>query len=191
MDIGNPVRELDVIKNAPTLISAVLQLPEATWLEDQSRQDNFHVHSQTQSLVLLFCESEWPEMQVEKKSAWSYLAKQAVPVMREILDSYYDRGGVILRAMASKLLPHGTIEGHTDGHPSFSCSHRIHVPLLTNPDVIFLVGGKQITMDVGKGYEINNQLVHRVHNGGDDDRIHFIFDYVPPENIENMPDGTE
>ena len=38
-------------------------------------------------------------MQVEKMSAWSYLAKKAVPVMREILDSYYERGGVILRAI--------------------------------------------------------------------------------------------
>ena len=191
MDIGTPVRELDVIKSAPILMSTVLQLPKAAWLEDQSRQDNFRVHNQTQSLVLLFCESEWPEMQVEKKSAWHYLAKQAVPVMREILDKHYDRGGVILRAMAAKLLPHATIEGHVDGHPSFACAHRIHVPLLTNPDVIFLVGGKPITMDVGKGYEINNQMVHRVHNGGEIDRIHFIFDYVPPDQIEKMPDAAE
>lgn len=68
-----------------------------------------------------------------------------------------------------------------------ACAHRIHVPLLTNPDVIFLVGGKQVTMDVGNGYEINNQLVHRVHNGGDEDRIHFIFDYVPPELVAQLP----
>lgn len=191
MNIGAPVRELDVVNSAALLASTVLQLPEGTWLEDELRQAKFRVHSHTQSLVLLFCDSQWPEMQVEKKSAWKYLAKQAVPVMREILDKHYARGGVILRAMAAKLLPHGTIEGHVDSHPSFSCAHRIHVPLLTNPEVIFLVGGKQITMDPCKGYEINNQLVHRVHNGGDEPRIHFIFDYVPPDCVESVPDAVD
>ncbi|RLA51335.1 MAG: hypothetical protein DRR42_10675 [Gammaproteobacteria bacterium] len=189
MNIGNHLRELDIVKNAAPLISAVLQLSEDTWLQDQSRQTNYHVHSQTQSLVLLFCEGEWPDMQVEKRSAWDHLGNQAIPVMREILDRHYNRGGVILRAMAAKLIPHGTIEQHTDNHPSFACAHRIHVPIITNPDAIFLVGGKQVTMDVGKGYEINNQMPHRVHNGGDTDRIHFIFDYLPPDNIEKMPEG--
>ncbi|MGH8165735.1 MAG: aspartyl/asparaginyl beta-hydroxylase domain-containing protein, partial [Woeseiaceae bacterium] len=127
---------------------------------------------------------------VEKRPAWSHLAAQAVPVLREVLERHYERGGILLRAMAAKLLPHGTIEGHIDRHPSFACAHRIHVPLLTNPDVVFLVGGKQVTMDVGHGYEINNQLVHRVHNGGDKDRIHFIFDYVPPDLVAQLP-GSE
>jgi aspartyl/asparaginyl beta-hydroxylase len=188
MDIGAPVRELDVVKSARLLAGAVLQLPEDAWLCDQSRQNTFEVHNQTRSLVLLFNDGEWPDIQVEKKSAWESLAETAVPVMQEILNKHFDRGGVILSAMAARMLPHSTIEGHTDNHPMFSCAHRIHVPLLTNRDVIFLVGGKQITMDVGKGYEINNQLLHRVHNGGDENRIHFIFDYVPPSHVECMPD---
>ena len=186
MDIGSPVRELGNVDSALSLATTVLQLPRKSWLEEQLRQEHFHVHSQTQSLVLLFCESEWPEMQVETKSGWKYLAKEAVAVMQEILDKHYDRGGVILRAMAAKMPPHASIDGHIDGHPSFACAHRIHVPLQTNPDVIFLVGGQRITMDICKGYEINNQMVHRVHNGGDSDRVHFIFDYVPPEQIERM-----
>lgn len=187
MNIGAPARELGPVRSAPSLASTVLQLTEEIWREEELRQKSFRVHSRTQSLVLLFCGSEWPEMQVEKKSGWPHLAGTAVPVMREILDAHYERGGIILRAMAAKLLPHGTIEGHVDAHPSFSCAHRIHVPLLTNPDVIFLVGGRQITMDVGEAYEINNQMVHRVHNGGDEDRIHFIFDYVPPECVAAVP----
>jgi hypothetical protein len=35
-------------------------------------------------------------------------------------------------------------------------------------------------MQVGRGYEINNQLPHSVMNTGTEDRITFIFDYVPP-----------
>ena len=189
MDIGGPVRELDVIESAPPLIGAVLQLPEERWWDDESRQVNYHVHSETMSLVLLFCDGEWPDIQVQKEAAWDSLARCAVPVMREILDKHYPRGGIILRAMAAKLPPHCSIQGHVDRHPSFVCSHRIHVPLSTNPDVIFHVAGQQITMDVGKGYEINNQSVHSVFNGGKLDRIHFIFDYVPPQHVERLPLG--
>ena len=191
MDIGTAVRELGVVKSAPALASAIFELGEEAWWEDQSRQAHFRVHSQTRSLVLLFCDSEWPDMEVGTRAAWKHLSGQAVPVMREILDDHYERGGIILRAMAARLPPHATIEGHVDGHPSFSCAHRIHVPLLTNPDVIFFVGGRQVTMDVCKGYEINNQLVHSVHNGGEEDRIHFIFDYVPPECVEDSKARSE
>lgn len=189
MDIGTEVRELGTVEAAVPLIGSVLLLTETSWVEEPARQVNYRVHAQTQSLVLLFCDSEWPEMQVQKKSAWKHLSGTAVPVMREILQKHYARGGVILRAMVARLPPSGTIEPHVDGHPSFASAHRIHVPLLTNPEVDFHVGGRRIAMEVGKAYEINNQLVHRVHNGGGRERIHFIFDYVPPSHIASRPAG--
>ena len=37
-----------------------------------------------------------------------------------------------------------------------------------------------IKCEPGKAYELNNQLVHSVVNMGKEDRITFIFDYVPP-----------
>ena len=40
--------------------------------------------------------------------------------------------------------------------------------------------------EVGKAYEINNQMNHSVMNKGQEDRITFIFDYVPPEQLENL-----
>jgi hypothetical protein len=36
----------------------------------------------------------------------------------------------------------------------------------------------------GEAYEINNQKSHSVMNKGTDDRITFIFDYVPKDKIE-------
>jgi hypothetical protein len=35
-------------------------------------------------------------------------------------------------------------------------------------------------MEVGRAYEINNQLPHSVLNAGEAPRISFIFDYKPP-----------
>ena len=191
MDIGSTVRELGEVSSAAALAASVFQLPDEVWFENTRRQEDYDVHRQTESLILLFCESDWPEVEVSVCEGWKHLSRQALPVMNEILESHYPRRGVILRAMVAKLLPHGTIKGHTDRHPSFAGSHRIHVPLLTNPDVIFQIDGKQVTMNVGHGYEINNQKLHAVHNGGDVARLHFIFDYAPPDEIVRMPSDDE
>ena len=36
---------------------------------------------------------------------------------------------------------------------------------------------------MGQAYEINNQKTHSVMNKGTEDRITFIFDYFPPEQL--------
>ena len=42
-------------------------------------------------------------------------------------------------------------------------------------------------MEVGRAYEINNQKTHSVMNKSEEDRINFIFDYVPPEQVAAAP----
>ena len=49
------------------------------------------------------------------------------------------------------------------------------------------IDGKPYAFEVGKAYEINNQLQHSVVNLGTEDRITFIFDYVPPD---RLPSGA-
>ena len=84
------------------------------------------------------------------------------------------------RAMAARLLAGGKISPHVDSHPSFHRGHRIHVPITTNPRVRFMIDGRPHQFEVGYAYEINNQKSHSVMNKGKEDRITFIFDYVPP-----------
>ena len=85
--------------------------------------------------------------------------------------------------MAAKLLAGGKIKPHRDSHPSFHVGHRIHVPIKTNPRVRFMIDGRPYRLQVGQAYEINNQKNHSVMNKGSDDRITFIFDYVPPAEL--------
>ena len=81
--------------------------------------------------------------------------------------------------MAARLGPGGLIRPHRDSHPSFHYSHRIHVPLTTNSRVQFTIDGRPYKFEVGKAYEINNQLSHSVMNKGAESRTTFIFDYMP------------
>ncbi len=106
--------------------------------------------------------------------------------MHDIIERHYPPGGTIIRAMAAKLLVGGKITPHTDKHPSFHAGHRIHVPITTNPRVRFMIDGRPYQLQVGESYEINNQMMHSVMNKGKEDRITFIFDYVPKEKIEEL-----
>jgi len=178
VNIDEPLKELGDIDYMP-LRDRILSLDDKTWNENLSRQEMFDVHKKTSSLVLVFCDG-WPEMTVSKEVAWDYLADIAVPLMDHIINKHYEPGGMIIRAMAAKLFAGERITPHTDKHPSFHLAHRIHIPITTNDHVRFTIAGRPFHLKVGKAYEVNNQSTHSVMNRGDEDRITFIFDYMPP-----------
>lgn len=184
MDIDTRIRELGEVDTAP-LAEAILGLGDEAWHEEEHRQQAYDVHRETESIVLVFVNLDnWPELEVIKEPGWDHLVSVAVPVMHDIIDRFYPKGGTIIRAMAAKLLAGGKIAPHTDTHPSFHMGHRIHVPITTNNRVRFMIDGRPHRFEIGKAYEINNQKNHSVANKGPEDRITFIFDYMPPEQLE-------
>ena len=182
MDIDTPLNHLGPIDVNP-LRQAILALDEGAWLENEQRQNDYEVHQQTQSIIMVFCDGPMNDLVISKQGGWDLLAEAAVPVMHELIGRGYPAGGTIIRAMAAKLLSRGRINPHFDSHPTFRRSHRIHVPITTNPRVRFMIDGRPYRMEVGEAYEINNQKTHSVMNSGNEDRITFIFDYLPPEQI--------
>ena len=179
MDIESSLRELGQV-DSEALIETVLAQDEEAWAINQYRQNACAVHSHTESLVMIFCDG-WPEMKVTKEASWDALKETAVPLMRHIINEFYPQGGTVIRAMAAKLKAGGVISPHRDTHQSFCHSHRIHVPITTNPGVRFMINGRPHRLQVGNAYEINNQRNHSVMNSGNEDRITFIFDYLPPK----------
>jgi len=183
MEIEGLIKELGAV-DSKALIEAILSQDDAAWREKETRQEEFDVHRETESIVLVFSELEdWPEIDVHKEPGWDRLADVAVPVMHDIIGRFYPPGGTIIRAMAAKLLAGCKIKPHVDSHPSFHMGHRIHVPISTNHRVRFMIDGRPHQLDVGQAYEINNQKNHSVMNKGKEDRITFIFDYIPPEQL--------
>ncbi len=192
MDIDTPIRELGPV-DSDALGQAILNQDEEAWREEKHRQQAYDVHRETESIVMVFVElDDWPTMTIKKEPGWDRLAAVAVPVMHDLIGRFYPAGGTIIRAMAAKVLAGGKIKPHRDSHPSFGRGHRIHVPIKTNPRVRFMIDGRPYKLQVGQAYEINNQKQHSVMNKGTEDRITFIFDYVPPEELGRTagPIGT-
>ena len=186
MKIATPLRELGPI-DTTELREAILAQDDIAWNEDKYRQEEFEVHHATKSIIVLFVDLDrWPDVVVSREPGWDRIAEQALPVMNRIIEEFYPPGGTVIRAMAAKLLAGSIINPHVDKHPSFHVGHRIHIPITTNPRVRFMIDGRPYQFKVGEAYEINNQLMHSVMNKGAEDRITFIFDYVPPEQIESL-----
>ena len=166
------------------LRDAIHELDESAWTEKDYRQTSFNVHRSTQSIVLCFIDlDQWPSLAVAREVGWDRLGGSAEPVMDAIVARWYPPGGEVIRAMAVRLRAGARITPHVDEHESLRQSHRIHLPLVTNPRVRFFIDGVPYRFQPGRAVEVNNQLSHSVMNDGRTDRVHFIFDYLPPAGL--------
>ena len=68
------------------------------------------------------------------------------------------------------------IDLHRDAGAAHPFVHKIHVPLRTNPRALLIVDDVAFHPEAGHAWEINNLVPHGAFNGGDRDRIHFIFE---------------
>ena len=77
--------------------------------------------------------------------------------------------------MLSTVMPGHSIEPHTDSQPPhWIC--RVHVPLTSNPESKFIVGGVAHRLEPGWAYRVNTEVVHSVENAGRTPRIHMMWD---------------
>jgi len=53
---------------------------------------------------------------------------------------------------------------------------RVHIPILTNPDVEFVLNQQRVIMDEGESWYLNFNLPHRVANHGASERVHLVVD---------------
>ncbi|MCE9670467.1 aspartyl/asparaginyl beta-hydroxylase domain-containing protein [Myxococcus stipitatus] len=76
-----------------------------------------------------------------------------------------------------KLAAGANIREHTDYNLAFEDGEvRLHVPILTHPDVVFVLAGERVPMRAGECWYLNFNLRHRVDNAGDTDRVHLVLD---------------
>lgn len=178
MQLADRTKSLGEVDHSE-LKEAVLSLDEDVWhLDSLSKAQP--LRKDVDSVVLVFC-SGWQPIRIERRSGWEYLNAHVMPLANQIINKHYETGGQLLRVMIARLAAEGRIRPHIDHHPSFAVGHRIHVPLVTNPAVEFLVNDQAVVMHEGRAYELNNLLPHSVYNGGNEERIHLIFDYMEPQ----------
>lgn len=97
--------------------------------------------------------------------------------------------GKLARARFVKLRAGAEIKAHIDN--PLHISIRIHIPLVTNPDVTFFVlrdgdwESAHFPAD-GSAYFLNTAYTHKVMNSGTTDRVHLILNLASFEDIEHL-----
>lgn len=147
-----------------------------TW---QFRQKAYFEHKSTESIPLLWSTESTVVgksinvIEVERYNSILYLLNDELFYLREKYK------GFIIKALIANLKKNQKIYPHTDKGLLLTSSHRLHLPIKTNPEVIFNINDEDYHMSEGIWYEFDNTKVHHVLNNSDEDRIHLMVDIIP------------
>ena len=168
------VGEIDVthIKNK------LIETGDEIWLEHTLRQSIFDVHKHTQTIELMWDINSLDSNRMGKihPNFYKFNVDSLLVDLKPIYEKKYGKGNFI-RVLLVKLKKESKITPHVDSGDSLVFCKRTHIAVITNLDVIFIVGGELKNMREGEIWEINNQNLHSVDNNSNEDRIHFIIDY--------------
>jgi hypothetical protein len=187
----NP-RKTDALKclgdvDVSALATAVSKIPSAVWDEQNTLKPNkFDALDKTQHIVFRFVKSVLDHKDSYDLPLWDEWKDLVTPVMEQSTRPYCYKNAIYPRVMLAKMDPGGIIHPHIDAGPAAGFPHKIHVPLQTNPQVMFYVEPNFYHFEVGKAYEVNNRVTHAVKNEGDTSRIHLIFEYYDLDQAESF-----
>lgn len=165
---------LDLLTTLVDKVSSSAQL----WLVNDPRF--LTAHPDSRHIVFKFPDS-YPQthLSASHTALWDDWAGVLTPIIEVVRQSYGFDDYATSKIMLSSLRAHAQVPSHVDSNPSSLVPHKVHVPLISNTDVIFAIDGKGYHLPVGRAYEINNLLMHSVENAGDFDRVHLIFEIFP------------
>ena len=98
---------------------------------------------------------------------------EQLPYVRQILASF---GVVWSRSQLLRLAPGAVVPEHADINYHWFTRVRLHVPIITRPEVKFHCGDRVVHMAAGEAWVFDNWRLHSVENPTPDERIHLVAD---------------
>ncbi len=98
---------------------------------------------------------------------------QQCAYLKQVIASF---GEVIGRSRLMGLAPGCEVPFHSDINYHWYKRVRIHIPIITEPSVIFHCGGKSLHMKAGEAWLFDSWKYHRVENNSDVFRVHLVVD---------------
>lgn len=95
------------------------------------------------------------------------------PYLRQILSSF---GVVWGRSRLMRLAPGASVPQHADINYHWFTRVRLHIPIVTEPEVRFFCGDEAVHMAAGEAWLFDNWRLHRVENASGHERIHLVAD---------------
>ena len=99
-------------------------------------------------------------------------------------------GGVWTRSRLMGLGPGAEVPTHLDAHYHWRTHMRIHVPITTDPKVLFTCGDETIHMAPGECWLFDSFRWHRVENGWTERRVHLVLDTVMTPTLQSLVEAA-
>ena len=172
-DFFNHLGTVDV----SALIERVKNIPESLWeAENENKPNKYARLNDTCHIIFRFLRSSQNVFDFKDHSVlWDEWKDVLLPIMEQAASGLGYKNYRFPRVMLARMPSGGEISAHSDGDASHYI-HKIHVPLITNPETIFHVGEQAKHLPAGEIIEVNNKRIHSVRNDGDEDRVHLIFE---------------
>jgi hypothetical protein len=165
MRLARPFYKLALRINLDRLRSEVAALPEDAWVAHPNRIDG-------NTSVRLISAGGGENDEVHGPMAPTAHLK-GMPYVRQLLADF---GVVWSRSRLMQLAPRAQVPEHADINFHWFNRVRIHIPVITNPQVRFHCGDQAVHMGEGEVWLFDNWRLHRVENQSDQARIHLVAD---------------
>ncbi|MFL6737431.1 MAG: aspartyl/asparaginyl beta-hydroxylase domain-containing protein [Sphingomonas sp.] len=180
MELTRPLVKLPIRFDAEALEAQVRALPGSAWVPHPTG----YVGNEAVRLITPGGEST-DDLKGEMGPTEHLLAS---PYIMEIMASI---GSVWGRSRLMGLGAGADVPVHVDSHYYWRTHWRIHIPAITNPEVIFNCGGDSVHMKAGECWVFDSFRVHGVHNGGTAQRIHLVLDTVGGGRLRQLIEAGE
>ena len=159
------------------LRSHVARLSEKVWRqEDAAKENDFPCFHHTQHIIFRFINGNRDPRRFYSNPIWAVWHRMLLPVMAWAAAPYDYADPVYPKVMLARLEAGHEIDLHVDSGGSNPFTHKVHVPIETNPAAVLRVDGADIHLAAGRAFEVNNLVPHGASNGGETDRVHLIFE---------------
>ena len=145
-----------------------------------SRAGRVGVHVQTEAVFLRGYAPAEGDLPIEDREVLASL-----PFTRALIYNIFQAQPQ--RCLFAKLRAQGEIRPHIDQGAYFERTIRIHLPIVTNPQVIMVADKQSFHMQAGEAWALNNSAVHGVINAHPTQaRTHLICDYLPTDHLRQL-----
>ena len=165
MDIAKPFIRLPYSFDAAKLAAEISALDDSAWMVHPSRMTG------NSAVALLSRDGADNDDFEGTMSETPHLAR--CEYLRQVMASF---GEVLGRSRLMKLAAGSEVSQHVDFNYHWYTRVRIHIPVITNPEVIFYCANEKIHMQAGECWIFNNWRRHRVANSSNEDRVHLVID---------------
>ena len=110
------------------------------------------------------------------------------PYMTEVMTTL---GCVWGRTRLMGLVPGATVPPHVDTNYYWRTHVRVHIPVVTNPDVRFTCGEETVHMAAGECWVFDTFRRHNVVNDGSEKRVHLVADTIGGERLWDLVNAAK